>query len=154
MSPVSIEIHWDLPGERPLSDERVAEVALAALEFGERGALGLSVVFVDDAALSALHGRFLGDESPTDVMSFDLGEDTPGPGGELYVSVERAVARAEERQVPLGRELALYVVHGALHLCGYDDHEPADRAVMRGAEAKVMSTLGFPPDDAPHELGA
>ena len=154
MSAVSIEVCWDLAGERPLSDERVVEVASAALEFGKRGGLGLSVVFVDDAALAALHGRFLGDDSPTDVMSFDLGEETPGPGGELYVSVERARSRAGERDVPVGRELALYVVHGTLHLCGYDDHEQDDRAAMRAAEHMVMTSLGFPVDDAPHEFGA
>lgn len=154
MSSVSIEIYWDLAGERPLSDERVAEVASAALAFGQRVGLGLSVVFVDDAALTALHGRFLGDDSPTDVMSFDLGEETQGPGGELYVSVERAQARARERGVAVQRELALYVVHGTLHLCGYDDHEQEDRAAMRVAEHTVMESLGFPPDDAPHEFGA
>ena len=154
MSGVSIEVCWDLVGERPLSDERVVEVASAALEFGKRRGLGLSVVFVDDAALADLHGRYLGDDSPTDVMSFDLGEQTPGPGGELYVSVERAQARAGERGVSVGRELALYVVHGTLHLCGYDDHEPDDRASMRAAEHTVMASLGFPVDDAPHEFGA
>ena len=149
-----VEVHWDAEGEHPLTDERVVEVASRALSHGERADLELSVVFVDDAALAALHGRFLGDQGPTDVMSFDLGEDTPGPGGELYVSLERAGARARERGVAVERELALYVVHGALHLCGYDDHEPEDRAAMRVAERAVMDELGFPPDDAPHDLGA
>ena len=149
-----VEVHWDVVGERPLDDARVQEVARAALAHGERADLELSVVFVDDAALCELHGRYLGDDSPTDVMSFDLGADTPGPGGELYVSVERAAARAAERGVDVARELALYVVHGALHLCGYDDHDEGDRAAMRAAERAVMHALGFPPDDAPHELGA
>ena len=154
MSGVQVEVHWDVEGGRPLSDERAAEVAAAALAHGGRPGLVLSLVFVDDGALASLHGRFLGDDSPTDVMSFDLGEETPGPGGELYVSVDRAGSLAAERGVPVERELALYVVHGVLHLCGFDDHEPAERRVMREAERAVMDGLGFPPDDAPHGLGA
>jgi probable rRNA maturation factor len=154
MSGVTVEVHWDVEGPYPLSDERVVDVARAALEHGDRPSLALSVAFVDDSALAALHGRFLGDDSPTDVMSFDLGEDTPGPGGELYVSVDRARSCATARGVPVERELALYVVHGVLHLCGFDDHEPAERGAMRAAEQAVMDVLGFPPDDAPHELGA
>ena len=149
-----VDVAWDLPGQRPLDDERVREVARAALAHGGRGDLELSVVFVSDAALVELHGRYLGDDSPTDVMSFDLGGDTPGPGGELYVSVERAAAAPAERGVEVARELALYVVHGALHLCGFDDHDEAERREMRAAEHAVMEALGFPPDDAPHELGA
>ena len=88
----------------------------------------------------------------TDVMSFDLGDDENGPAGELYVSVDRARAVAAERGVSLERELTLYVVHGALHLCGFDDHEESERERMRGAEREVMERLGFPPDDLPHEL--
>jgi len=49
------------------------------------------------------------------------------------------------------RELALYVVHGALHLCGFDDHDPEQRAAMRLAERAVMSSLGYEADEAPHE---
>ncbi len=149
-----VEVYWDLSGERPLSDERVRAVARAALSHGGRETLELSIVMVDDKRLCELHGRFLGDESPTDVISFDLGEEGAGPGGELYVSVERAQARALERGVSPERELALYVVHGVLHLCGFDDHDEEDRAAMRRAEARVLAQLGFPPDDAPHELGA
>jgi probable rRNA maturation factor len=103
------------------------------------------VVFVDDADLARMHGEWLGDGSPTDVISFDLGEDEPGPVGELYVSAERARAVAAERGLDERRELALYVVHGALHLCGFDDHEPAERERMRAAEAIVLGSLGYAP---------
>ena len=53
--------------------------------------------------------------------------------------------------VRLERELLLYVVHGALHLCGLDDHEEADRSSMRAAEGRVMERLGFAPDEGAHE---
>jgi len=54
--------------------------------------------------------------------------------------------------VSFERELVLYVVHGALHLCGFDDHDPDERAAMRAAERSVMGRLGYPEDLAPHDL--
>jgi probable rRNA maturation factor len=116
----------------------------AALEHGGRPGLSLSVVFVDDAEIAELHGRWLGDPTPTDVISFDLGGGE-GPDGELYVSVERARSEARARGLALEHELALYLVHGALHLCGHDDHAARARARMRAAEATVLAALGYPP---------
>ncbi len=137
-----------------MSDEDVASAVGAALAHGGRPALELAVVFVSDADLAKLHADFLGDPSETDVISFDLGDDSPGPGGELYVSVDRAHARSAERGVPVERELALYVVHGALHLSGFDDRTEREQLAMRDAERAVMDSLGYPPDGAPHEFGA
>jgi len=137
----------DVPGDRDL-----ARALRAALEHGGRPGREVSLVVVDDATIGELHGRFLGDPTPTDVITFDLGDgDEPGPDAELYVSLDTARRVAGERGVPLARELTLYVVHGALHLCGLDDHDPADRAAMRVAEREVLGGLGFPPDPAPHD---
>lgn len=148
----AIEVAWDVDGERPLTDADVRRAAAAALEHGGRPGIGLGVVFVADERLAAMHAEHLDDPSPTDVITFDLGEDDAGPAGELYVSVDRARAVAAARGVEPARELALYVVHGALHLCGFDDHAPRERAAMRVAERDVMARLGFPPDDAPHDV--
>jgi len=114
----------------------------------------LAIVFVSEAFLCDLHQRFLNDPSPTDVIAFDLGEG-PGPQGEVYVSVDRAREVAGARGGSLQRELALYVVHGVLHLCGFDDHESAERAAMRSAESNVLTSLGYtgaPPGE--HEWDA
>jgi len=59
------------------------------------------------------------------------------------VSVDRAREVAEERGLTWEREVVLYVVHGTLHLCGFDDHEDEDREAMRGAEAAVLARLGL-----------
>ena len=147
------EVTWDVPGPPTLAREDVERAVEAALAHGGRAGAELSVVFCSDPALAELHGRHLGDDSPTDVMSFDLGDDGPGPVGELYVSVDRARAVAGKRGVDPARELCLYVVHGVLHLCGLEDGTDAERARMRVAEAAVMETLGYAPDLAPHEFG-
>ncbi len=154
MDPGTVEIHWtiDSPAQPAgLSDERLAETVAAALAHGKYSHLCLGLVFVNDETLTSMHSQFLSDATPTDVITFDLGDDEPGLNGELYISVDCAVRLAAERKVPLERELALYVVHGTLHLCGFDDHEPKERAEMRKAEAVVMGELGFEADSLPHE---
>lgn len=136
----------------PLSEDDAVAAVEAALVHGGRSGLAVEVVLVDGTTLAELHSRFLGDPSPTDVMAFDLGDDGPGPAAEVYASVDEALQRAGERGVAPARELALYLVHGALHLCGFDDHEESERARMRAAEATVLAALGYPPDLAPHDV--
>ena len=143
---MTADVSWfPAAGEPPLTDAEVRSAVEAALEHGGRAGAEIAVVFVDDAGIAELHGEWLGDPTPTDVISFDLGEDQPGPAGELYVSAQRARAVAGEKGLDARRELALYVVHGTLHLCGFDDREPSDRARMRAAEARVLGSLGFSP---------
>lgn len=137
------ESAWTLGGRPLLSKREVGRIVAAALEHGGRPGLPIAVVFTGDRELSALHARALGDPTPTDVITFDLGADTSGPVGELYVSAERARAVARRRGVEPRRELALYVVHGCLHLCGFDDRRPRERARMRAAERAVLARLGY-----------
>lgn len=129
---------------RPISDRAIRAAVRAALAHGGRAEIDVEIALVSDRALASIHGRFLGDPAATDVISFDLGEDDGGPAGEIYVSVDRARAVARERGDPIERELALYLVHGALHLCGFDDRSPRPRARMREAEALVLADLDLP----------
>lgn len=144
---MSVRVSVEVPAA-PLSEEEIARAVALALEYGGRPDLRVDVILVDDATLAELHGRFLGDPSPTDVMAFDLSDEQPFPGegesaeAEIYASVDRAHSVAEEREEDPAGELRLYVVHGALHLCGFDDHTPQERVRMRDAEAAVLARLG------------
>jgi probable rRNA maturation factor len=100
----------------------------------------LSVAFVTDGALARLHMRFLGDPAPTDVITFG-GDAGHASAGEICVSADAAARRAGRGQAALSRELALYVVHGWLHLAGYDDRDARSRRSMRAAEARAMRIL-------------
>ncbi|MFN0242705.1 MAG: rRNA maturation RNase YbeY [Planctomycetota bacterium] len=132
-------------GPRLVATPEVRRIVSAALAHGGRGSLAVAVIFVDDEYLCALHERFLGDPSATDVITFDLGasDAEDGVACEIYVSVDCARRVAHRRGEPVERELALYLVHGALHLCGFDDHERGDRRRMRAAEAHVLRALGY-----------
>ena len=104
---------------------------------GFKGDLGL--VFVDDAEIARINRRFLGKNSPTDVISFPLDDAFDSLAGEVVISAETARREAAARRTPIYRELALYVVHGILHLCGYDDTTPEKAEKMREREKYYLS---------------
>ena len=138
---MTISVAWDVE-PRPLPDADIQAAARAAAVHGGQPEMELAVVLVDEEFLCDLHLRFLDDPSATDVITFDLGEG-PGPEGEVYVSVDRAREVSAARGTSLQRELALYVVHGVLHLCGFDDQSDCDRVKMRAAESTVLESLGY-----------
>ncbi|MCR9248451.1 MAG: rRNA maturation RNase YbeY [bacterium] len=111
-------------------------VVRAALAHGRREDMPVSLLLTDDAEIARVHADYLDDPTPTDVISFDI-----DGSAELVVSVETARRTAKELGHTVRAEVALYVVHGILHVCGYDDHRPKDRARMRRAEREVMRAL-------------
>ncbi len=82
-------------------------------------------------------------EGSTDVITFDHAEDDSSEEiyGELFISVADAVKQGREFAATWQSELVRYVVHGILHLCGYDDIDPADRKTMKKEENRIMSEL-------------
>lgn len=100
----------------------------------------LSLVFLTDAALARLHADFMDDPTPTDVITF-AGDAAAGLAGEICVSVDRAARVAREQRSDFATELTLYLVHGWLHLAGYDDLRPNRKRRMRAAERRAMALL-------------
>lgn len=100
----------------------------------------LSFAFLTDAALARLHADFLSDPSTTDVITFE-GNRELGSGGEICVSADTARAYAATHDRDFSEELSLYLVHGWLHLAGYDDLVPAKKRIMRAAEKRAMALL-------------
>lgn len=105
----------------------------------------ISLAFVDDATIHALNKRYLQHDEPTDVLSFPLSD--PGAkalAGELVLGAEVAQREAAERGHDVQAELALYVIHGLLHLCGEDDKSPTAARRMRERERHYLTQLGLP----------
>jgi probable rRNA maturation factor len=100
----------------------------------------LSIAFLDTDTMRVMHGEFLGDPMPTDVITFP-GDPENDFAGEICVAVEYAAECAEEQSVSLADEITLYIVHGWLHLSGMGDQTPEDAAKMRGEEARVIQLL-------------
>jgi probable rRNA maturation factor len=140
-----------------LSQARLKEVIRVVLEDEQVESAELSVAIVSDDEIHRVNREHLDHDFPTDVISFlySSGRESPkgrgrspsrrGAGlvieGELVVSDETARREAPKHDWPAAAELELYVVHGLLHLCGYDDRTPGERRVMRRRERELIAEI-------------
>jgi len=141
---VSVSVHN--PQEIPDLDYQGLKAAARAVLEGEGvRAAKVTLAFLDNPSIHALNKRHLDHDEPTDVITFPYS----GPGakkleGDIAVGVDVAREQAGERGHPLNTELALYVIHGCLHLCGYDDRTARDAGEMRRKEREYLKTVGLP----------
>ena len=130
---------------------RVVKLSLATQDIGSEVELGLLIT--DDETVRKLNQEYRGVDEPTDVLSFALVERkagsspfiTPPDGllhlGEVVISYPQAVRQAEENKHKVEEEVALLVIHGVLHLLGYEHDEPAREREMRALEERVLSKV-------------
>ncbi|MGD2176069.1 MAG: rRNA maturation RNase YbeY [Candidatus Brocadiaceae bacterium] len=104
----------------------------------------LSVALVGDELMTRLNRRFLGRDAVTDVLAFPYGSRDDCIEGEIIVNAELALRQSADRPHEAKDELMLYLVHGLLHLLGYDDHDPEQIRRMRDREQQVLSAAGCP----------
>ena len=105
----------------------------------------MNIVFVDSDTIHQYNRDFLQHDYPTDTISFPI-EDRRSEGyleGEVLVCTEVAKSRAEEFGWSAEEELLLYVVHGMLHLTGFDDTTPEQQTIMQDKEREYLATLGI-----------
>ncbi len=167
---IIVSVQIDLPEECPaVGDDRWLEAAVrqglvGSLPADTYGQIGL--LLTDDATVRELNREHRGVDRTTDVLSFSfehwghwegeddaprsgddatpgwpLPDDEPPPLGEIIVSVPQAARQAKGLGVPLQRELALLIVHGALHLLGHDHYDDGERETMQALERVAMAAL-------------
>src|SRR6266852_9625957 len=135
----------------PIDCGRMREIVRAVLREEGISDAEISLAFVDNPTIHQLNQRYLGHDEPTDVLSFPLSD--PGARrltGELVIGAEVAQAEANNRGHDVHAELALYVIHGLLHLCGYDDKSSADAQKMRERERHYLRFFRLP-DISPND---
>jgi probable rRNA maturation factor len=133
------------------------DTVLAVLEAAKvAGALEIDCMLTDDPAIRALNRKYRGIDEPTDVLSFALDEAGradnlfPGPPGTaagmgiLVVSYPTAQAQAARKGVRVEEEVRLLLVHGVLHILGYDHGGRVDALAMRRREKEILESLGRP----------
>ncbi|HEV8062207.1 MAG TPA: rRNA maturation RNase YbeY [Gemmataceae bacterium] len=124
---------------------RMRQIVQTVLKGEDESDAEISLAFVDNPTIHRLNMRYLKHDEPTDVLSFPLSD--PGARklqGELVIGAEVAKEQATERGHAVDAELALYVIHGLLHLCGYDDHEQKDADLMSERERHYLRLLDLP----------
>lgn len=125
-------------------DADLARAAIRrALAQGGVTRASVSVAIVDDRAIHELNRKFLNHDEPTDVLSFVLEKSADGLDGEIIASAETAIRQAPRFLLNPPEELVLYLVHGALHLSGYDDHTSLQCKEMRRMESIVLAEFGI-----------
>ena len=133
--------------------ERAAKYTLESVPpLNLKGQLDLStasitIVLTDDRQLHELNRDYLDVDSPTDVLSFPALEIDPETNeiylGDILISIPRATQQAQAAGHPLEAEVQLLVVHGVLHLLGYDHATDEEKTLMWNEQAKVLERLGL-----------
>ena len=139
---VSIEITNEQDALR-FDEDRLKQGAESVLRDAGIVAGSLSIAVVDDPAIHALNRKYLAHDCPTDVLSFTLERDGRRLEGEVVASAETAARAAEQFGWAAEDELLLYVLHGTLHLVGYDDATDELRLAMRAAERRYLAAFGL-----------
>jgi len=124
--------------------DRLRRAAQTILEEEGLAEAVVNIAIVNDATIHDLNRRFLDHPEPTDVLSFLL-DDQNGLEGDVIASAETALRSAEQFGWSADDELLLYVIHGLLHLVGYDDLDAASQAEMRGRERYFLAAFGLQP---------
>jgi len=152
MTSHTITVQIDEPFEGKTEPAILRQAALATLQNQNISeSCELSIVISGDETLRELNERHRKVDTPTDVLAFQnetRGPFVNAPGlphylGDVIISFERASAQAEEASHSVRAELQLLVIHGTLHLLGYDDTQPEKRAQMWAAQSDVIDALGI-----------
>ncbi|MBX7168165.1 MAG: rRNA maturation RNase YbeY [Pirellulales bacterium] len=124
---------------------RLKAAARAVLSAEGPAVAEVNVAVVDDPAIHQLNRTFLDHDYPTDVITFPMHQSPQRLEGEIVVSADTAAANAPDYGWDAASELTLYVIHGCLHLVGYNDKGEKATREMRKQEAFYLAQLGMTP---------
>ncbi|WEX09255.1 rRNA maturation RNase YbeY [Chelativorans sp. AA-79] len=148
---IAVDCAVETPGWPPEEVlQQIAEraIAAAAARIGRTGDETLTILFTDDAEMRALNARFRGKDKPTNVLSFPAIGGTAPPGtprhlGDIALGYEKVTGEARAEGKLLEHHLAHLVVHGYLHLLGYDHEMPEEAEEMEQLEREILESLAI-----------
>jgi probable rRNA maturation factor len=147
-----------LPDADAIVRRAIASAAAPSIMANRRGA-EVSVLLCDDEAIASLNARWRGEERPTNVLSFPaqpLPQVVPGvraPLGDIAVAYETVARESREEGKPVADHLSHLVVHGFLHLLGYDHQMDGEAERMERLEREILAHLGIADPYAPRDAG-
>ena len=161
MSEIEFELNLQIPPIfAPYLDESQMRAAVAAAlrEKPLKAPVRLSVVITDDEEVRRLNCTYRGLDAPTDVLAFSMGESPfPSPErtsylGDVIISYPRAAEQAQEYRHSTQAEINLLVVHGVLHLLGYEHATEEEEKAMWALQEHALKELGLLRDEEPRDL--
>jgi len=132
-------------GGRKYPNPRFKKIAAAVLDVLDQGQAELSIALIGNTEMRKLNSKYRYKDYPTDVLSFPADEDLPSQArilGDVVISVQKAQEQARDRGRTLDQEMITLLIHGVVHLLGYDhERSPKDARVMGRLEKKVYRAL-------------
>jgi len=130
----------------PITNQQIKSQIKKVLQHENVKDAELSLVFASDRKIKSLNKKFLSRNHPTDVLAFDLTHKSQlgscsTLSGEIIISIDTAKRNAKKYNNSFGNEIKLYMIHGILHLLGYDDTTKSKRELMRKKEKELLEIL-------------
>jgi probable rRNA maturation factor len=132
-------------GDANVNYNWLEEHTISVLRFLRKEQSEVAVRVVDDVDMAELHVKHSGVCGTTDVLTFDHGSTEDSVHADIAVCIDVAQREAATRAHALENELLLYIVHGILHCCGFDDHDEETNQQMHAEEDKILSAIGVGP---------
>lgn len=143
-SPLSVElaVDWALTTEDDRVSPHHAEDLMrhALVQECQTGSWHFAIRFVNDLEMAQLHETWLGDLSPTDILTFAYDPEDGAQGGDIVISLDTAARNATDAGWRLSDELHFLMLHGLLHVLGWDDHSATYRAAMLERQQELLAS--------------
>lgn len=138
VSSTVIQFSYQVRKFRLSNIKKIKKSLLTLFETESQSLRFLSVVFCSDEYLIEMNTRFLSHDYYTDILTFDLSDSPRQIIGEIYISIDRVRENAKHFKIKFPQELQRVIFHGALHLCGFNDHTPKEKTQMLKLEETYL----------------
>ena len=135
---IKVFIENDVEEDLSISPNVVESICVSVLTYEGHKKGNVTFIFTDDETLRALKKQFFQIDVYTDIITFNLEDENEPLEGEIYISWHRVQENANFFGVDINEELRRIIIHGSLHLVGYEDEDPNDKANMTSLEEKYL----------------
>ena len=136
---ISVQLIYDIDETADLDDDWLNSICKNILIDKNQNTATISIILTNDKKLLQLKNQYFQQDVLTDVITFNLEEDGDPIDGEIYISLNRVSENAREFKQNTDRELKRVIIHGCLHLLGYDDQTPEEKKTMTRMEDHYLS---------------
>ena len=136
---ISVQLIYDIEETADLDDDWLNSICKNILIDKNQNTATISIILTNDKKLLQLKNQYFQQDVLTDVITFNLEENGDPIDGEIYISLHRVSENAKEFKQDTGRELKRVIIHGCLHLLGYDDQTPEGKKTMTHMEDHYLS---------------
>ena len=136
---ISVQLIYDMEETADLDDDWLNSICKNILIDKNQNTATISIILTNDKKLLQLKNQYFQQDVLTDVITFNLEEDGDPIDGEIYISLNQVSENSREFKQETGRELKRVIIHGCLHLLGYDDQTPEGKKTMTRMEDHYLS---------------